>query len=96
MMDLDYYIKSQAGNLCAALHRNINDNFVSVSFAVTDSGDVSIKIILLELTETEKEYIEDIDGEFSAVQWEDPFVDICVEIYGDDSQPLENLVYRRR
>jgi hypothetical protein len=86
-------IKYQACNLCDALHRNINDNFESISFEILDNGDIQTKIVLSELTEQEEEYIDDLIAEFSALQERDCVLEPIVEIGA--SPPLRNIVYIR-
>jgi len=85
--------KYQACNLCDALCRNINDNFESVSFEILDNGDIQTKIVLVELTEQEEEYIDDLIAEFSAVQIGDWVLKPIVKI--GDSPPLKNIVYQK-
>lgn len=85
--------KYQSCNLCDALHRNINDNFKSVSFEIIDNGDIQIKIVLSELTEQEEEYIDDLIAEFSALQERDCVLKPIVEI--GDSPTLRHLVYKK-
>jgi len=87
-------IKYQACNLCDALHRNINDNFKSVSFEILRSGDIQIKIVLEQLTKAEEDYIEDISAEFSAKQQRDCVLKPVVEV-GADILPLKYIVYQK-
>jgi hypothetical protein len=87
-------IKYQVCNLCDALHRNINDNFKSVSFEILRNGDIQIKIVLEKLTEAEEGYIEDISAEFSAKQQRDCVLKPAVEV-GTDIPPLKYTVYQR-
>ncbi|MCZ2101156.1 MAG: hypothetical protein LC107_06430 [Chitinophagales bacterium] len=91
MMEIE--VKYQAGILCDALHRNINDNFESVSFEILDNGYVQWKVVLTELTEQEEEYIDDISAEFSAPQVNDYILKPIVEI--GNSPPLQNIVYQK-
>jgi hypothetical protein len=83
--------KYQACKLCDALCRNINDNFKSVSFEILDNGYIQYKVVLMELTEQEQEYIDDLDVEFSAAQERNCVLKPIVEI--GDSPPLKNIVY---
>lgn len=85
--------KYQSCNLCDALHRNINDNFESVSFEILNNGDIKIKIVLSKLTEQELEYIDDLTAEFEAVQEKNCVSELIVEI--GDSSPLKNVVYHK-
>lgn len=87
-------IKYQACNLCDALHRNINDNFKSVSFEILRSGDIQIKIVLEKLTEAEENYIEDISAEFLAKQQRDCVLKPVVEV-GTNIPPLKHTVYQK-
>lgn len=75
------------------LHRNINDNFKSVSFEILDNGYVQWKVVLTELTEQEEEYIDDISVEFSAPQVCDCILKPIVDI--GNSSPLQNIVYQK-
>jgi hypothetical protein len=87
-------IKYQTCNLCDALHRNINDNFISVSFEILNGGDIQIKIVLEKMTETENGYIEDISAEFLAKQQRNcvlkPIVEVGVNIFS-----LKHTVYQK-
>lgn len=85
-------VKYQACNLCDALHRNINDNFISVSFEILPSGDIQTKIVLKRMSHEEETYIEDIAFEFSALQLRDCVLPPIVAI-GTDSAPLKHIVY---
>lgn len=89
MMEIE--VKYQACNLCDALHRNINDNFESVSFEILENGDIQYKVVLTKLTEQEKEYIDDLDVEFSALQERNCVLKPIVEI--GNNPPLRNIVY---
>ena len=88
-------LKYQACNLCDALHRNINDNFESVSFEICDDGNLQVKIILEERTEVEDEYIDDMITEFEALQQTNCVREPLVEI-GKNKLPLKNLVYQKQ
>ena len=85
-------VMCQVCNLSDALCRNINDNFKSVSFELTDNGEIQTKIILHRLTEQEKEFIEDIMAEFTASQNYDCILKPIVEI--GHSTALKNIVYQ--
>ena len=93
MNDNDYEVKYQACNLSDALHRNVNDNFESVSFRLLNDGHIDLRIVLKSRTYTEDEYIEDITVEFSALQSTN-----CVNraeiLVGKNNYPLENIVYK--
>ena len=91
MMEID--LKYQACNLSDALCRNINDNFKSVSFEITDNGLIQIKIVLSESSKQEDEHIEDLVAEFSALQESGCVLMPIVEI--GDSPTLQNIVYQR-
>lgn len=88
-------IKYQTCNLCDALHRNINDNFISVSFEILDNGDIQTKFVLSELTEQEEEYIGDLTAEFEAKQESDRVLRPIVKIGLSNNLPLRNLVYQK-
>jgi hypothetical protein len=90
---MEIEVKYQTCNLCDALHRNINDNFESVSFEILDNGDIQTKVVLLELTGQEEDYIDDLIAEFSALQERNCVLKPIVEV--KDSLPLKNLVYRK-
>ena len=92
MINSDLLIKYHAGILCDSLHRNINDNFVSVSFEILRDGTIKIKIVLKSKTNIEIEYINDISAEFEAVQGIDNLseVEIVVDKY---ALPLVHIVY---
>src|SRR5450631_3625504 len=68
-------IRFQTCNLCDAMIRNINDNFISVSFDFIKNAEIVVKIILKKRTQIEDEFIEDMIAEFSALQQTD-----CVTI----------------
>lgn len=65
---MNEFIAIQTCNLVSSLVRNINDNFINISFDVLENGYIQVKIILENLTNAEKEYIDDISGEFEATQ----------------------------
>lgn len=94
MIKGDYYIKYQACNLCDSLHRNINDNFKSVSFEVLENGDVQTKIVLRKMTQVEEGFIEDISVEFSSKQQRDCVLKPIIEV-GTSIPPLKNIVYQQ-
>lgn len=54
--------------LADSLVRNVNDNFINVSFDIMEDGFIQTKIILKNQTDIEDDYIDDIAAEFSAVQ----------------------------
>jgi len=87
-------IKYQTSNLCDALLRNINDNFVSVSFDFVGNNDVLVKVILAKRTEVEDSYIDDMSAEFAASQLRDCVRKVQVEV-GKHHLPLQNLIYQR-
>jgi hypothetical protein len=87
-------IKYQACNLCDALHRNINGNFISVSFEILPDEDIQIKIVLEKMTAAEENYIQDISAEFLAKQQRDCVLKPIVEI-GPDQPALTYLVYQK-
>lgn len=89
---IEIEIKYQTINLCKALLKNINDNFESVSFNLLDSGHVQTKIILFQITEKERDYIEDLMAEFSAIQEIDCVLKVDVVV--GESTPLKNIVYQ--
>lgn len=91
----DKFIDMQISNLADALVRNINDNFISVSFDILNNGHIYVKIILEKYTEVEKEYIEDISGEFTASQ-ESDIVEEFEVIVDKKNRPLKYLVFRRK
>ncbi|NDV60166.1 hypothetical protein [Bacteroides sp. 519] len=67
-MKEDFITQVQICQLADSLIRNINDNFLNVSFDILDDGFIQIRIILEKYTDIEDDYINDIGGEFSAVQ----------------------------
>lgn len=88
---MEISIKYQACLLCESLVRNINDNFKSVSFEVYNNGDIQTKIVLIELTEEEKELIDDLLCEFAARQERNCVLEAIVKV--GNSEPLKNIVY---
>lgn len=97
MIKGDYRIKYQACCLTDALHRNINDNFENISFDIEVNGDIQVKIILNNLTEVEKEYINDISVEFSSFQSEDIVRQFIITTKdGMDIKPLKNVIYKKK
>lgn len=86
--------KYQTSNLCDALLRNINDNFISVSFDFVDDNDILVKVILAKQTEVEDNYIDDMSAEFAASQQRDCVRKVQVEV-GKHHLPLQNLVYQK-
>jgi len=87
-------IKYQTSNLCDALLRNINDNFVSVSFDFVGNSDILVKVILGKRTQVEDDYIDDMSAEFAASQQRDCVRKIQVEV-GKHHAPLQNVVYQK-
>ena len=88
-------LRYQACNLCDALHRNINDNFESVSFEIFDNGDVQAKVVLEERTENEEAYIDDMIAEFAALQETNCVRAAHIEV-GKNMPPLKNVVYQKQ
>jgi len=86
-------VEYQTCILSDALHRNINDNFESVSFEFLENGDVRAKIVLSKLTEAEEDYIHDLIGEFEAAQVDTWVAESLIEV--GESLPLTHLVYRK-
>lgn len=86
-------IKYQTCNLCNAMLRNVNDNFISVSFDFDWNNDILVKVILEKRTEIENSYIEDMISEFSASQQSDCVKRPQVEI-GNKHLPLRYIVYQ--
>ncbi|MCB0657858.1 MAG: hypothetical protein KDC57_17050 [Saprospiraceae bacterium] len=84
-------VKYQSCNLCDAMHRNINDNFKSISFEVLSTGEIQIKFTLDKITDRELEYIDDIITEFEAQQDWNCVLKPIIEF--GDCHPLVNLVY---
>lgn len=95
MIGKSYKIKYQAGIICDALHRNIDDSFESVSFEVHSDGLVQVKIILDILNEEYQELIDDIDAELSAQALSNNILPFIVCQTAQNESPLENIVYRR-
>jgi hypothetical protein len=91
MKDLE--IKVQACNLCESLVRNINDNFLNISFDLLNNGNIKVKIILDKLTGIEKEYINEISGEFESKQLSDIVEEFEISTK-KNSVPLRNIVYK--
>ncbi|HJD76635.1 MAG TPA: hypothetical protein K8W04_11370 [Bacteroides reticulotermitis] len=89
------YINIQMSNLVAALVRNINDNFINISFDVAKNGCVQVRIILEEHTAIEEEYIEDIAGEFTASQKFDILEEVEI-VVNKDIGPLRYIVFNRK
>lgn len=90
-IDADNEIIIQACALKNALQRNINDNFISVSFDILKKKRIMIKFILKKITDVEKEYIDDILAEYSAVELD---YHLKFEMVTDKIEPLKYLVYR--
>jgi hypothetical protein len=90
-----YEVKYQYCNLCDALHRNINDNFESVSFDIDTRGEIQVQVVLLSQTSVELDYIDDLMCEFFASQQRD-IVKMAIVTVDSNRLPLENIVYARR
>lgn len=91
---MNEFIEIQICNLVSSLIRNINDNFINVSFDVLENGCIQVKIILKNLTNAEKEYIDDISGEFEATQ-EKNIVERFEITTEKNSIPRKYVVYNR-
>jgi len=87
-------IKYQISNICNALLRNINNNFISVSFDFVSNDDTLVKVILEKKTEVEDDYIEDMIAELAASQQSDCVKKPQIEV-GNQHTPLRNLVYQK-
>lgn len=94
MIKGDYEIKYQACNLCDALHRNINDNFIHISFDISESGDIQVKIALKKITPVEDDLIDDIIGEFSAKQLSNCVLAPIIKV-GENIPPLKHVIYKQ-
>lgn len=92
-MNDNYEVKFQCINLRDALIRNLNDNFITVSFEIVDGGDVQTKFTLSAITETEMEYIEDIMAEFSLRQFKNTV--LPPKIVLNSYSALENVVFSK-
>lgn len=93
-MNMNILVMYQSSNLCDALIKNVNDNFISVSFDILGNNDVLVKIILESKTQREDDHIDDIMAEMSARQESNCIRNPVVEV-GWESIPLKNLVYQR-
>jgi hypothetical protein len=91
--DKSIQIKYQTCNICDALHRNINNNFLSVSFEILEDGDIQVKVVLRMRTEKEDEYIDDFITELEALQ-QNNCVRSPVIVTGAHELTLLNLVYQ--
>jgi hypothetical protein len=87
-------IEYQSCNISNAMLRNVNDNFISVSFDFLSNRDIIIKVVLKKKTVVEDSYIEDMIAEFTAVQKSDCVQNPLVEV-GYQHAPLQNLVYQQ-
>ncbi len=83
-----------ACNVCQALVRNISNNFLSVSFALTRSKLIDLKISLESATLTDYNLIEDFVAELSALYEYDCVGNVLI-VEGSEHLPLSNLVYLR-
>ena len=88
-------IKYQTSNICNAMLRNINDNFISISFDFVSNDDILVKVILEKRTEVEDNYIDDMIAELVASQQSDCVRKPKVEV-GNHHLPLPNLVYKKK
>lgn len=88
-------IKYQTSNICNAMLRNINANFISVSFDFVSNDDILVKVILEKRTEVEDNYIDDMIAELAASQQSDCVRKPKVEV-GNQHSPLRNLVYQKK
>lgn len=93
MIAIDVLTKYQACILCSCLHRNINNNFISVSFKIDDDGEIILKIVLKEKSSIEDEYIDDITAEYEALQEADILKEVQI-LVDKTAMPLENVVYQ--
>lgn len=87
-------IEYQSCNISNAMLRNVNDNFISVSFDFLSNRDILIKVILEKKTVIEDNYIEDMITELAALQESDCVQKPLVEV-GCQHTPLQNLVYQQ-
>jgi len=94
MIEINEEVMLQTCNLSTALVRNVNDNFVSVSFDILDNGEIQVKFILAVVTVVEEDYIIDAIAEFSALQENDIVRKPVIEIIGMGS-PLTHSIYER-
>lgn len=88
-------IEYQTCNLCQAMLRNINDNFLSVSFDLIGDGDIVVRIVLAQRSDVEEGYIDDIMAEFASLQDSNCIRPPQLQV-GLDKLPLRYLVYRKR
>lgn len=91
---MNEFIEIQICNLASSLIRNINNNFINISFDVLDNECIQVKIILGNLTNTEKKYIDDISAEFEATQ-EKNIVEKFEITTEKDSIPRKYVVYNK-
>jgi len=87
-------IKIKTSELCQAMVRNINDNFLSVSFAILLKKQIKIKIILLIQSNVEVELIYDLTAEFVALQTGYKIYPPIVSSFENDL-PLECIIFSR-
>ena len=87
-------IRYQACNICNSMLRNINDNFLTVSFDFLDDGNLLVKVVLKQKGKSEVEYIDDMIAELSALQESNCVSKPQVEV-GSQHSPLRHLVYQR-
>ncbi|MBI2273954.1 MAG: hypothetical protein HYU70_09175 [Bacteroidetes bacterium] len=91
---ISYELKFQFCNLSDALHRNVTDNFESVSFNITKDNFIQVQVVLKEKTSTDMEYIDDFIAEFSALQETDNVLPPIVK-EKDKNLPLKYVVFQQ-
>lgn len=91
---INYELKLQYCNLVDALHRNITDNFVSVSFDIVKENLIQVQIILKKLSDFDLEYIDDIIAEFSSLQEKDKVLPPII-LDKNGSIPLKHIVFHQ-
>jgi hypothetical protein len=87
-------MKFQFCNLIDALHRNVTDNFESVSFNITTDKFIQVQVILNKKANADIEYIDDLITEFAALQEVDNVLPPIVKIKGD-ALPLQYVVFKQ-
>jgi hypothetical protein len=87
-------IEYQTCNLCQAMLRNINDNFLCVSFDLIGDRDIVVRIALAQRTEIEEQYVDDMMAEFSSLQESNCVKPPEIQV-GQGKLPLRYLVYRK-
>lgn len=91
MKELEIELKWQMCNISDAMLRNINENFLNISFEIR-GGDLQVKVILKEKGQREESYIDDFITELSALQLRNCVASPIIEI-SFDAKPLKNIVY---